>query len=97
MDFGAALERLKMGQRLARRSWMAEYIELQRPTENSKMTLPYIYIRTAQGELVPWIAPQTDLLAEDWETLSVVGCSGWTPGKSSGPDYTRPGIAGGVA
>jgi hypothetical protein len=26
----------------------------------------YIDIRTAQGDLVPWVASQSDLLAEDW-------------------------------
>ena len=30
------------------------------------MTLPYLYMRTVQGDLVPWLASQTDLLAEDW-------------------------------
>jgi hypothetical protein len=30
------------------------------------MTLPYIYMKTAQDDLVPWLASQTDVLAEDW-------------------------------
>jgi hypothetical protein len=29
--------------------------------------LPYIMMRTAQGDFVPWLCSQTDLLAEDWE------------------------------
>jgi hypothetical protein len=28
--------------------------------------LPYLMLRTAQGDYVPWLASQTDLLAEDW-------------------------------
>ncbi len=28
--------------------------------------LPYIMMRTAGGEFVPWLASQTDVLAEDW-------------------------------
>lgn len=28
--------------------------------------LDAIYMRTAQGQLVPWLASQTDLLSEDW-------------------------------
>ena len=28
--------------------------------------LPYIAMKTATGEVVPWIASQTDLLADDW-------------------------------
>jgi len=28
--------------------------------------LPYIMMKTATGEFVPWLASQTDVLAEDW-------------------------------
>lgn len=27
---------------------------------------PYLMMRTADGDFVPWVASQTDLLAEDW-------------------------------
>lgn len=27
---------------------------------------PYLMMRTVDGEFVPWVASQTDLLAEDW-------------------------------
>lgn len=30
---------------------------------------PYIMMRTVDGEFVPWIASQTDLLAEDWTSV----------------------------
>ena len=42
------------------------HLELQRPDAHSKMTLPYIFMYTAQGDNVPWLASQTDMLAEDW-------------------------------
>jgi len=29
--------------------------------------LPYLMMRTAGGEFVPWLASQTDILAEDWQ------------------------------
>lgn len=66
--FGDALEYLKQGHKLAREGWNGKdmYIMLQIPDENSKMTLPYIYMKTVQGDLVPWLASQTDMLAEDW-------------------------------
>lgn len=32
--------------------------------------LPYLILRTKQGDYVPWLASQTDILAEDWETLA---------------------------
>lgn len=32
---------------------------------------PYLMLRSADGSFVPWLASQTDLLAEDWEILDV--------------------------
>lgn len=29
-------------------------------------TLPFIAMKTADNKLVPWLASQTDILAEDW-------------------------------
>lgn len=31
--------------------------------------LPHIDMRTVQGDFVPWLASQTDMLAEDWEIV----------------------------
>jgi hypothetical protein len=32
--------------------------------------LPHIDMRTATGEIVPWLASQSDLMAEDWVIVS---------------------------
>lgn len=32
--------------------------------------LPWIGLKTANDGFVPWVASQTDLLAEDWEVVS---------------------------
>ena len=71
MDFSQTLQKIKAGQRITRAGWNGpgQYLKLQVPDVNSKMSLPYIYIRTVQGDLVPWLASQTDILAEDWEAL----------------------------
>lgn len=71
MDFGAALNILKFEGRVSRAGWNGKgmWIELQRPDAFSKMTLPYIFMKTADGNLVPWLASQTDLLAEDWSEV----------------------------
>lgn len=71
MDFGEALRALKSGARVARKGWNGKgmWLELQVPDLFSKMTLPYIYMKTADGGLVPWLASQTDMLAEDWEIV----------------------------
>ena len=66
---GWAIKQMQNGDRVTRQGWNGpdQYLELQIPDENSKMTLPYIYIKTVQGDLVPWLASQTDILATDWE------------------------------
>ena len=71
LDFGEALFQLKSGERVTRKGWNGKgmYIELQRPYAHSKMTLPYIFMRTALGDLVPLLASQSDLLSEDWEVV----------------------------
>jgi hypothetical protein len=67
-NFGEALQALKEGKKVYREGWngKGQYLELQTPDENSKMTLPYIFITTVQGNKVPWLASQTDILGEDW-------------------------------
>lgn len=80
MNFGQAIEEAKRGKKIARRGWNGKgiFVELQRPDEHSKMTRPYLYIDTtglvtdnpeAPKDRVPWLASQTDMLAEDWEVL----------------------------
>ena len=69
MNIGWAVERLRSGQRVCRSGWNGKgmWLELQWPDPHSRMTLPYVFINTAQGDLVPWTCSQTDLLASDWE------------------------------
>ena len=58
MDFGDALSRLKNGCKMTRKGWngAGQYIELQTPDEHSRMGLPYLFISTVDGKLVPWVA-----------------------------------------
>lgn len=69
---GWAVKQLHHGSKVRRSGWNGKnmWLELQTPDENSKMTLPYVYMSTAQGDLVPWLCSQTDLLAVDWETAT---------------------------
>jgi hypothetical protein len=32
--------------------------------------LPYIMMRTVDGSFVPWLASQTDVLADDWDVIA---------------------------
>lgn len=78
MNFGIALQTLKGGGKVTRSGWNGKglWLELQRPDANSKMTLPYIYInypvdaKNTPGARVPWLASQTDMLAEDWHAVT---------------------------
>ena len=79
MDFGQAIEALKQGKKAARAGWngknmfllnvpsnkwgIIEEIGLNIPKENLS---PWIGMKTADGHFVPWLASQTDILAEDW-------------------------------
>ena len=82
MDFGQALIELKNGNKVKRKGWNGDgiFLALQVPDKNSKMTQPYIYIDTlglktnnpnAPKGRVPWLASQTDMLAEDWEVINI--------------------------
>lgn len=67
-NFGWAIEELKSGGKVQRAGWNGKgmWLALQVPDAHSKMGLPYIYMSTVTGQLVPWLASQTDVLAEDW-------------------------------
>lgn len=71
MDFSEALAALKCGARVRRAGWNGPgmWLALQVPDAHSKMTLPYIYLSTVDGDLVPWLASQTDILSRDWESI----------------------------
>jgi len=70
-DLGWALRQLKQGSKITRDGWNGknQWLSLQVPDENSKMKRPYIYISPVDGDLVPWVASQSDLLAEDWSVV----------------------------
>ncbi len=65
---GWAVKQMENGSAVTRAGWNGpgQHLRLQVPDAYSKMTLPYIYITTVQGGLVPWLASQTDILATDW-------------------------------
>ncbi len=67
-NFGWALDQLKQGNKVSRHGWNGTdmWLHLQVPDENSKMRRPYIYMKPVDDDLVPWVASQSDLLAEDW-------------------------------
>lgn len=82
--FEDALFRLRKGMRLRRAGWNGKgmFIYLvpgglypaQTPAAREYFGEqvpygPYLAMKTAQGNVVPWLASQTDILAEDWEVI----------------------------
>ena len=78
-NFGEALKYLKRGLKVARKGWNGkEMYLLLVPSENWGIIdkiglgipkgnlLDWIGMKTADGKFVPWLASQTDMLAEDW-------------------------------
>lgn len=71
LNFGQAIEAMKAGSKVSRDGWNGKgmWIALQVPDQHSKMQQPYIYMCPVGGKLVPWLASQADMLANDWQVL----------------------------
>lgn len=86
LTFGQAIEGMKQGKSVARSGWNGKGVFLYYVPENeyaaqtdiAKAAFPsgmvpygaYIAMKTAQGNVVPWLASQTDVLSEDWVILN---------------------------
>ena len=86
ISFGQAIELCKKGSKIARTGWNGSgmfvyYVEANSypaQSECIKGVFPddmvpygaYLAMKTAQGNVVPWFASQTDVLAEDWCEVS---------------------------
>jgi uncharacterized alpha/beta hydrolase family protein len=83
-DFSVALKALKNGYKLAREGWNGKgmWLKYVDPYLGMNLTdkqveavsegataLSYIAMKTADNKFVPWLASQTDLLAEDWTVV----------------------------
>jgi hypothetical protein len=80
LNFGEALAHLKNGYCVARDGWNGKGMFLvfvgaddwnadspgMSEEEGEAETAPFIAMKTADNKLVPWLASQTDMLAEDW-------------------------------
>lgn len=71
MNFSHALDAVRTGAKITRTGWNGAgmWVCLQVPDEHSKMRRPYLFMCPIDGDLVPWVASQSDLLADDWQTV----------------------------
>lgn len=77
MNFSTALDALKQGAKVQRQNWNGKGMWLtiiQKGNagyaliDNQEWVVEsYIAMKTADDKLVPWLASQTDILAEDWQ------------------------------
>ena len=71
MPFGLAIEALKRGFLVSRKGWNGKGMWLQLIKPLSDVHLAYIQMKTVDDTYVPWLASQTDMLADDW---TIVEC-----------------------
>ncbi|UFK09507.1 hypothetical protein KPPK1082_39 [Klebsiella phage KPPK108.2] len=81
IGFGAAIAALSKGKRVSRSGWNGKGMflfqvgggawdfECDVPGVDGLSTLPFICMKTADACLVPWLASQTDVLAQDYVIL----------------------------
>jgi len=86
VGFDRALALLKYGEAVARTGWNGVFlyrVDAGNYTPHSDIAKkfwgddelvpygPYIAMKTADGAVVPWLASQTDILAEDWAVVNI--------------------------
>ena len=62
MNFEKALQSAKQLKRIIREGWNGKgmWVVAQIPDAHSKMTLPYLYMKTVDDNLVPWLPSASD-------------------------------------
>ena len=70
-SFGMAIAAMKLGSKVHRRGWNGKnmWLGITNPDKHTLMTQPYIYMCIVGGGMIPWLASQTDMLAEDYELV----------------------------
>jgi hypothetical protein len=72
LNFPTALTLAMAGAAIQREGWnnTEQYVQVQIPDAESKMTSPYCYITQRPGRAsparTPWVPSQGDLFATDW-------------------------------
>lgn len=78
-DIGWAVKQLWDRQRVSRAGWNGKGMflflvpegNMEHPALNqSFVARPYVAMKTATDDVVPWLCSQSDLLATDWELAS---------------------------
>lgn len=82
--FGMAVEALKLGHCVSRWGWNGKgmFLKLINPYNNDQYSvteketligtlMQHIVMKTVDNQLIPWLASQTDILADDWGIVTL--------------------------
>jgi len=82
MNFGNAVNAMEVGKKVARKGWNGKGMflfivagdawGLESDIEgiDGLCGAPFICMKTADNKLIPWLASQSDVLAEDWQEVN---------------------------
>jgi hypothetical protein len=79
LSFSAALQVIKGGHRAQRAGWNGKgmwVLLVPAAFGRESEILPFLALRTVQGDLIPWTVSQADVLGEDWQIMADGGASG---------------------
>lgn len=78
-DFGRALHMMKNWNKVCNKWWngldkQQMYVEIQKPTQESKMNMPYLYMCVSvewnPTTMRPWMPSMVDMFSEAWEVVN---------------------------
>lgn len=83
LNFGDAIKAMKAGERVTRSGWNGKgmwvglVLGYDYNPDKGRATAhalgltkrPWLGMKTVDGQFVPWVASQTDMLAEDWAVI----------------------------
>ena len=69
MDFSQALASVKNGKKITRAGWNGKEMFVFLLDLRERDVSEFLAIKDVNNKTVPWLASQTDILAEDWELV----------------------------
>lgn len=71
MNFGTALENLKLGNTISRTGWNGKGMHVELRKANANLN-EHLALKNVKGTFDTWVPSISDLLAEDWQAHGFV-------------------------